>query len=251
MRELRTLLINNADFQQQLIHAAAEDVMMFAAALQGALFLSSGERQSLMVKLARISPLLRDHLENGAGQRILKAGIGKVDTDAPAGDEPNYTSLKSHKRLMKELDDIINVHIPENREALKVARAHGDFRENSEFDAAKERRNFLGGAGRSSNANSAAFSRSTCARSGLTTPRSSALKSSSDTKTAKSKSTSSSGAWDGDPERKFLAYRTRLGQAVLNRKTGEEIEVPGGRKMRARRGAPALGSHHRGAGRLN
>lgn len=121
MRELRTLLINNADFQQQLIHAAAEDVMMFAAALQGALFLSSGERQSLMVKLARISPLLRDHLENGAGQRILKAGIGKVDTDAPAGDEPNYTSLKSHKRLMKELDDIINVHIPENREALKVA----------------------------------------------------------------------------------------------------------------------------------
>ena len=35
------------------------------------------------------------------------------------------------------------------------------------------------------------------------------------------------GAWDGDPERK---YRTRLGQAVLNRKTGEEIEVPGGRK---------------------
>lgn len=67
MRELRTLLINNADFQQQLIHAAAEDVMMFAAALQGALFLSSGERQSLMVKLARISPLLRDHLETAPG----------------------------------------------------------------------------------------------------------------------------------------------------------------------------------------
>ena len=37
------------------------------------------------------------------------------------------------------------------------------------------------------------------------------------------------GAWDGDPERRFLAYRTRLGQAVLNRKVGSEIEA-GNRK---------------------
>ncbi|WP_288611297.1 GreA/GreB family elongation factor, partial [uncultured Victivallis sp.] len=230
MRELRTLLINNADFQQQLIHAAAEDVMMFAAALQGALFLSSGERQSLMVKLARISPLLRDHLENGAGQRILKAGIGKVDTDAPAGDEPNYTSLKSHKRLMKELDDIINVHIPENREALKVARAHGDFRENSEFDAAKERRNFLG-------------RRRTELERELSRIQPLNMRTIRVDDTAVIGSEIELryedgevevyqllGAWDGDPERKFLAYRTRLGQAVLNRKTGDEIEVPGGRK---------------------
>lgn len=230
MRELRTLLINNADFQQQLIHAAAEDVMMFAAALQGALFLSSGERQSLMVKLARISPLLRDHLENGAGQRILKAGIGKVDTDAPAGDEPNYTSLKSHKRLMKELDDIINVHIPENREALKVARAHGDFRENSEFDAAKERRNFLG-------------RRRTELERELSRIQPLNMRTIRVDDTAVIGSEIELryedgevevyqllGAWDGDPERKFLAYRTRLGQAVLNRKTGNEIEVPGGRK---------------------
>ena len=37
-------------------------------------------------------------------------------------------------------------------------------------------------------------------------------------------------AWDGDPERKFLAYRTRLGQAVLNSKVGDTIDAPGGRK---------------------
>ena len=143
LRELRGLLLDNVDFQKQLIKAADGDAMMFAAVLQGALFLSPGERQSLMVKLARISPELRDYLENGAGQRILKAGIGVTDTGAPVEQEPNYTSVKSHKRLMAELDDIINVQVPENREALKVARAHGDFRENSEFDAAKERRNFL------------------------------------------------------------------------------------------------------------
>ncbi|WP_302453937.1 GreA/GreB family elongation factor, partial [Victivallis vadensis] len=31
------------------------------------------------------------------------------------------------------------------------------------------------------------------------------------------------GAWDGDPERRFLSYRTRLGKAVLNRKVGSEF----------------------------
>ena len=40
------------------------------------------------------------------------------------------------------------------------------------------------------------------------------------------------GAWDGDPERKFLSYRARLGAAVLHRKVGEEFAAPGGRKCK-------------------
>jgi len=228
-RELRTLLLNSADFQKQLIHAASEDVLMFAAALQGALFLSSGERQSLMVKLARISSLLRDHLENGAGQRILKAGIGRVDTDAPAGDEPNYTSVKSHKRLISELEDIVNVHIPENREALKVARAHGDFRENSEFDAAKERRNFLGR--RRTELERELVRIQPVNMRTVRVEDSAVIGSEIELKyeDGEVEIYQLLGAWDGDPDRKFLAYRTRLGLAVFNRRVGEPIEVPDGR----------------------
>lgn len=230
MRELRALFINNEDFQRQLIHAAGGNVMMFTAALQGAIFLTSGERQSLMVKLARLSPLLRDHLENGAGQRILKAGIGKVDTDAPAGEEPNYTSVKSHKRLMKELDDLVNVHIPENREALKAARAHGDFRENSEFDAAKERRNFLG---RRRTELERELSRiQPLNMRAIRVDGTAVIGSEIELKyeDGEIEVYQLLGAWDGDPQRKFLAYRTRLGQAVLNRRVGDQIDVPGGRK---------------------
>ncbi|MDR0932932.1 MAG: GreA/GreB family elongation factor [Victivallales bacterium] len=228
-RELRTLLLDNAEFQKQLIHAAGDDVLMFAAVLQGALFLNSGERQSLMVKLSRISSQLRDHLEDGAGQRILKAGIGKVEIDAPVGVEPNYTSVESHKRLIQELDDIVNIHIPENREALKIARAHGDFRENSEFDAAKERRNFL------------SRRRSELERE-LSRIQPINLRSVQVSDTAvigseielkyedgKIEVHQLLGAWDGDPERRFLAYRTRLGQAVLHRNIGDAIEIPDGR----------------------
>lgn len=230
IRELRSLLLDNVDFQKQLLEAAHGDAMMFAAVLQGALFLSPGERQSLMVKLSRISPMLRDYLENGAGQRILKAGIGVAETREPVTTEPNYTSVKSHKRLMKELDDIINIHVPENREALKVARAHGDFRENSEFDAAKERRNFLSRR-RSELERELARIQPINLRA-IKVEDSAVIGSEIELRydDGEAEVYQLLGAWDGDPERKFLSYRTRLGAAVLNRRQGETFEVPGGRK---------------------
>lgn len=224
LRELRGLLLDNVEFQKQLIKEADGNAMMFAAVLQGALFLSPGERQSLMVKLARISQELRDYLENGAGQRILKAGIGKNESSAPVDDhEPNYTSVKSHKRLMEELDDIINSQIPENREALKVARAHGDFRENSEFDAAKERRNFLN---RRRNELERELTRIQPILLKTVRVEDYAVIGSEielEDENGKKETYQLLGAWDGDPERHFLSYRTRLGKAVLNQKVGSSF----------------------------
>ncbi|MDD3885494.1 MAG: GreA/GreB family elongation factor [Victivallaceae bacterium] len=242
MRELRVMLLDDAAFQKQLIDAAGGDAMMFAAELQGALFLNSGERQSLMVKLSRLSDKLRDYLENGAGQRILKAGSSERDEQTPVDNEPHYTSVKSHQRLIKELDDIINVYVPENREALKTARAHGDFRENSEFDAAKERRNFLS-------------RRRTELERELARIQPIQLASIKvDGKTAiigseidivwddgEKETYSLLGAWDGDPDRRFLAYRTRLGAAVVNHLVGDKVAIDGGRsgKLAAVRQLPA------------
>ncbi len=241
MRELRSLLMDDAVFQKQLIEAADGDAMMFAAVLQGALFLSPGERQSLMVKLARISPLLRDYLENGAGQRILKAGIGVNQDDTPVDNEPNYTSVQSHQRLIKELDDIINVHIPENREALKVARAHGDFRENSEFDAAKERRNFL--SRRRGELERELARIQPLHLAGIKVGDTAIIGSEIELSYSDGEKESFYllGAWDGNPDRKFLAYRTRLGAAVLNHKVGDDIAAPGNRgcKLTAIRPLPA------------
>jgi hypothetical protein len=33
------------------------------------------------------------------------------------------------------------------------------------------------------------------------------------------------GAWDGDPEKGLISYLTPVGQALLNRKPGEEVEL--------------------------
>ena len=229
-RELRNLMMDNAPFQERLLASAGGNMLMFTSVLQGALFLLPSERQSLLVKLARLSPALLSHIEGGAGQLVLKAGVGKTTVgDAPAEEIPNLTSVKSHQRLIKELEDIINVQIPENREALKTARAHGDFRENSEFDAAKERRNHLGRR-RSELEKELAQLQSLIMKNVVvkdTAVVGSAIELAYDD--GKKENYFLLGSWDGDPDRKFLSFRTKLGRSVLNRKVGDKFEAPGNR----------------------
>ena len=230
MRDLRVAFMDDEAFQLHLIEAANGDAAMFAAALQGMLFLTSGERQSLMVKLARVSAELRQYLESGAGQRILRAGSGASETKAPVVDEPNYTSVRSHQRLADELNHLINVLVPENREALKFARSLGDFRENSEFDAAKERRNFLS---RRRSELERDLAKSQPIELASVKVKDTAVVGSEIELTYEDGSKEVYqllGAWDGDPERNFLAYSTRLGKTVLNQKLGSSFEIPGNRK---------------------
>ena len=227
-RELHTMLLDDWSFQKHLIAMLDDDPVMFGSILQGAIFLNAGERQSLMVKLARQSKEIQEYLESGAGKKILDAGTSKHESAAVPVFEAVYTSIKSHQALIKELDDIINIHVPENREALKTARAHGDFRENSEFDAAKERRNYL------------SRRRGELERE-LSNIQPVVMKQVEIDDTAVIGSTVEIGfsdgrketyyllgAWDGDPDRKFLSYRTRLGKALLNCKAGDAFSAPDG-----------------------
>ena len=241
-REMRALLMDDKAFQAHLIDMFGGDTIMFGSILQSALFLSSGERQSLMVKLARQSKELQEYLESGAGQKILNAGIGKTETVAAVPvHEPSYTSVKSHKVLIKELEDIINIHVPENREALKTARAHGDFRENSEFDAAKERRNYL--SRRRSELERELANIQPVVMAQVAVEDTAVIGSEIEIALAGSQSEKYYllGAWDGDPDRRFLSYRTRLGKAVLNCRAGETFEGPDGKaaKLIAVRPLPA------------
>ena len=241
-REMRSMLMDDKAFQSHLIDMLGGDTIMFGSLLQSALFLSSGERQSLMVKLARQSKELQEYLESGAGQKILNAGIGKTENVAAVPvHEPSYTSVKSHKMLIKELDDIINIHVPENREALKTARAHGDFRENSEFDAAKERRNYL--SRRRSELERELANIQPVVMAQVSVDNTAVIGSEIEICLAGSQNEKYYllGAWDGDPDRRFLSYRTRLGKAVLNCRAGDNFEGPDGKpaKLVAVRQLPA------------
>jgi transcription elongation factor GreA len=50
-----------------------------------------------------------------------------------------------HKKLKEELEHLIKVERPAITQAIKVARAHGDLKENAEYHAAKEKQGFTEG----------------------------------------------------------------------------------------------------------
>lgn len=231
-RELKIHFLEKKDFHEQLIRSAEGDAESIASTLQGALFLSPGERQSLLVKLSSLSAKLTDLIENGAGQKILNAGLSANDRriDVPETANVNYTSVKSYERLMAELNDLINVQQPENREALAIARAHGDFRENAEFDAAKERRNFL--SRRRSELERDLANLQTVSFANVSTEVAE-IGTMLDLEDASGKAIRYYllGAWDGNPEKNYLAYRTPLGKALMNHRAGDVIQVPDGRKL--------------------
>ncbi len=229
-RDLRKQLIDKADFQQQMIDAAGGVASAVISSLAGANFFAAGERQSLLAKFARLSPAIKEYLENGAGEQMLASAKEHQGQASSQFLEPPYTSMASYRRRRQELDDIINIHQPENRESLKTARAHGDFRENAEFDAAKERRNYL--SRRRHELESDLLRIQTVAFDNIEIADIAVIGCTVELAfTDGSRETYHLvGAWDGDPERNLLSYKARLGDAIYRKKTGSEFEIPGGRK---------------------
>ena len=226
-RDLKKQLMDKKDFQKHLLELAGEDVWKFSSILQTASFCTGSERQSLLIKLSRLSPELREHLEGGAGQRAL----GKQAAEASNSQvEPLMTSIKSHKALLQELQDLVNIHIPENREALKTARAHGDFRENAEYDAAKERRNFLNRRRDELERDILLVQPVDFAK--VSVEEYSVVGSSVEveSETGDKEAYYLVGAWDGNPDEKLISYKTRMGKALMHHKAGDEITLPNGNK---------------------
>ncbi|MBU8901548.1 MAG: GreA/GreB family elongation factor [Victivallales bacterium] len=226
-RDLKVQLMDKEDFQKHLLKLVGEDMWVVTSILQTAKFCSGNERQSLLIKLSRLSPELREHLESGAGQKTL----GKQATkDATLKVEPLFTSIKSHKALLNELDELVKVHIPENRESLKVARAHGDFRENAEYDAAKERRNFL-------NRRRDELERDILLVQPMDFEKQKVEEYSIVGSAVTIKLDSGKeeqyflvGAWDGNPDENVISYKTRMGQVMMHHKAKDVIILPNGEK---------------------
>jgi len=225
-RDLKVQLMDKKDFQKHLIELVGEETWVVTSILQTANFCSGSECQSLLIKLSRLSPALREHLEGGAGQRTLGKEAAQKATQQV---EPLFTSVKSHKALLAELQELVNVHIPENRESLKVARAHGDFRENAEYDAAKERRNFLNR--RRDEMERDILLVQPVDFEKIKVEEYSVVGSAVTIKldSGKEEQYFLVGACDGNPDEDIISYKTKMGQVLMHHKAKDEVTLPNGK----------------------
>lgn len=224
-RELKKLLFDKADFQKFLLANAGENVNSVIYPIQKMRNMAPGECQSLLVKLSRLSEALKNRIESGDGRKILAGG----KEESAAKDTSIISSIASYRRLANELEDIIKVQIPENNKAIEVARSFGDFRENAEYDAAKERRRFL--QHRRNELENQIGSMQTVDFTSLTPDLSKVALGTTVTLAyadGKKQEFYVVGAWDGNPDRNQISYKTKFGEILLGKKAGDDIVLPEG-----------------------
>ncbi|MBR4666002.1 MAG: GreA/GreB family elongation factor, partial [Lentisphaeria bacterium] len=241
-RELKAELLGKddkkgkADFQKFVLANAGSNIQSIISPIQRMRNMAPGECQSLLVKLARHSAELKAHIEGGEGKKLL---AGQSNAGQAKQNETPMTSLKSFKELQDELDNIIKVQVPENNKAIEIARGFGDFRENAEYDAAKERRRFL------------QRRRSELERLVATVQPINFLEFKADTskismgtevvlqdESGTEKTYSIVGAWDGNPDLNRVSYKTKIGETMLGAKVGDSLTLPDGTKVTVKSIAP-------------
>jgi transcription elongation GreA/GreB family factor len=224
-RELRKIVVTDVKFHKFLMEDRSIDSSRaLVRAVEHSAVLDSGERQSMLVRLVRSFPQLRSIIEKRGGP-VKKKAIQQM------------TSIRSYETRRLELEEIINVKIPENSRAIAVAREHGDLRENAEFKAAKDEQAYL-------------TARRNELEDGLDNIRAVEFSSNQakqvipgsmfDLQLEDGSSTTYYllGLWDSDPAKNMLSYETPLGAAVLSAKEGDEIELPGGGTAEVRHISP-------------
>lgn len=140
-------------------------------------------------------------------------------------EEQLIVSAESLSARKKEYDDIVNTRIPENKEAISVAREHGDLKENSEYKMARQDQDILLARkslleAQISKARLTDFLDATNDFVGI-----GSLVNVIQGSTGQQHQFAILGAWDSNPEKNILSYKTPLAQSLLSKKVNETISV--------------------------
>ena len=165
-------------------------------------------KKALLSRLAKIEP----HV-----QRLAKS----KHSGSEAEEKELLVSKHSKEEKERELEDIVKVRLPAVKEAIQIAKEHGDLKENSEYKMARQDHDTLAARRaeldallkkakvtdfKEANTDTISVGSSVVLRRG-----------SDQTEFAYDLL----GAWDGEPEKNILSYISPLAKQFLNHKTGE------------------------------
>jgi transcription elongation GreA/GreB family factor len=186
------------------------------------------DKRSLIARVIKVSPSVQSLLV--ANQQSQSEAI--------------VVSWESLERRKDEYEELINQRIPENSREIATARSQGDLRENAGFKAAKEMQAVL--------MRRKAELEEQLARARATDfykPDVSSVNIGTKVTLAplgkgEPWQVTILGAWDSNPELNIVSYQTTLAAALIGKKPGAEVVLPGEegeRRARIERIEPALG----------
>ena len=148
-----------------------------------------------------------------------------VSGEAETKDEQFLVSRESYERKRIEYEEIVSKRIPDNSKAIAVAREHGDLKENSEFKMAKQDQSVLMGQKVQLERDLARARITDFAEASTDAVSVGTIVDLRDVTNGKAIRYSVLGAWDSDPDKHVLAYKTPLGQAIMGKKVGEHVKL--------------------------
>lgn len=148
-----------------------------------------------------------------------------------SGNEPQreteqlLVSQKSLDERKKEYEILTSQKIPENKQAIATAREHGDLRENSEYKMARQDQDTLM-ARKSQLEVELARARVTDFQDAATSVIGIGnVVEVTEGSTKKSHHYAILGAWDSNPDKHILSYKTPLAQSLIGKKVGDTVET--------------------------
>lgn len=180
-----------------------------------------------LTRALKFSPVFEDMDKRSMLARIVKRHPSVqplISGEQTKQDSAIYVSWESLERRKAEYGELVQKKIPANSKEIAIARSYGDLRENHEYKAAKEMQKVLM---RRKEELEALLTRSrgtdfSNARTDVVSIGT--IVHATDLNTQKAEVFTVLGAWDFDAEKNIISYLTPVGQALLNRKVGEEVE---------------------------
>ena len=189
--------------------ASVNDIRRFAKTLMNCAALPDLERKSLFARVIAIEPSVHE--------LILRTEKKEEEEDLAL-----VVSWESLRRKKEELEDVVSRRIPENVRDIAIARDHGDLRENGDYKAAKEEQAKLARQ-RGELERDIDLARGTdFAQVDTSSVNIGTVVTLVDEAGVKTQY-SILGAWDSDPEKHILSYKSAIGQSFLGRKVGDTL----------------------------
>ncbi len=181
-----------------------------------------------LTRALQFSPVFEDMDKRSMLARIVKRhpSVQSLITGDQSSkqDSAIYVSWESLERRRAEYTDLVQKQIPANSKEIAIARSYGDLRENHEFKAAKEMQKVLMRRKDEMDAllNRARGTDFSNAKTDVVSIGT--VVHATDLNSGKAEKFTVLGAWDFDAEKGIISYLTPVGQALLNRKVGDEVE---------------------------
>ena len=166
-------------------------------------------KKSLLARFIKIFPAVQSLLETG--EETKATGL--------------IVSRKSYEKAVAEYDDLVSKQIPENSKAIGVARELGDLKENSEYKMAKQDQSLLLARRNKLEMDLQRSKISDFSEIGTENIGIGSVVTLLDEKSNNEITYTILGAWDSEPDKQIISYKTPLGAAMLGKSPDEEVEL--------------------------